>query len=243
MPRAYTAYGYSGNARTCTLLGFNGQAIDAFLESYILGNGVRCYHCSLMRFASPDSFSPFDKGGLNSYAYCGGDPVNRVDPSGHSSARIIRYRNRAPLRRPLSRLAIDSIDDPTLLATSTFIDLSTTSVKSRRTSAHQVQSERTERLARRPWDAGSEKKHWDDFSKQLDINEMTPEKRAKVVNEFVQHQLIKEVGKEGKVIKQKMALTMLWQLGYGADVTQGWSASVTADILARNQNAVRAFVS
>ncbi|KPZ22499.1 RHS repeat-associated core domain-containing protein, partial [Pseudomonas syringae group genomosp. 3] len=31
----------------------------------------------------PDSLSPFGKGGLNAYAYCAGDPVNRSDPSGH----------------------------------------------------------------------------------------------------------------------------------------------------------------
>jgi len=36
-----------------------------------------------MRFHSPDSFSPFAAGGINAYMYCGGDPVNRIDPSGH----------------------------------------------------------------------------------------------------------------------------------------------------------------
>src|SRR5471032_2916159 len=36
-----------------------------------------------MRFNSPDSLSPFWKGGVNAYAYCVGDPVNRVDPTGH----------------------------------------------------------------------------------------------------------------------------------------------------------------
>ncbi|KAK6509207.1 hypothetical protein TWF481_003967 [Arthrobotrys musiformis] len=29
--------------------------------------------------------SPFGKGGLNSYAYCLNDPINRVDPTGHFS--------------------------------------------------------------------------------------------------------------------------------------------------------------
>jgi hypothetical protein len=37
-----------------------------------------------MRFNSPDSWSPFDRGGLNSYAYCAGNPVNWKDPTGHS---------------------------------------------------------------------------------------------------------------------------------------------------------------
>ena len=36
-----------------------------------------------MRFNSPDELSPFGDGGINSYAYCGGDPVNRYDPSGN----------------------------------------------------------------------------------------------------------------------------------------------------------------
>ncbi|OKA17200.1 hypothetical protein BOH74_23100, partial [Pseudomonas versuta] len=31
-----------------------------------------------------DSLSPFGEGGLNGYSYCAGDPVNRIDPSGHS---------------------------------------------------------------------------------------------------------------------------------------------------------------
>lgn len=35
-----------------------------------------------MRFNGPDRLSPFGKGGLNSYAYCAGDPVNRIDPAG-----------------------------------------------------------------------------------------------------------------------------------------------------------------
>lgn len=35
-----------------------------------------------MRFISPDRISPFGRGGINSYTYCNGDPVNRTDPSG-----------------------------------------------------------------------------------------------------------------------------------------------------------------
>jgi len=37
-----------------------------------------------MKFISADVKSPFDQGGINAYAYCGGDPVNRVDPTGQS---------------------------------------------------------------------------------------------------------------------------------------------------------------
>lgn len=39
-----------------------------------------------MCFNSPDEMSPFDRGGINSYAYCLNDPINRNDPSGYFSA-------------------------------------------------------------------------------------------------------------------------------------------------------------
>ena len=43
-----------------------------------------------MRFNTPDShrFSPFGKGGPNAYVYCAGDPVNHVDPTGHTWAFV-----------------------------------------------------------------------------------------------------------------------------------------------------------
>jgi RHS repeat-associated protein len=65
------------------LLGFNGALFEQRLECYLLGNGYRAYMPTLMRFNGPDSLSPFGRGGLNAYAYCSGDPVNRTDPSGH----------------------------------------------------------------------------------------------------------------------------------------------------------------
>ncbi|PVZ20115.1 MULTISPECIES: RHS repeat-associated core domain-containing protein [unclassified Pseudomonas] len=50
---------------------------------YLPGNGRRAY-CSwmLQRFAMSDALSPFARGGLNAYAWCLGDPINRVDPDG-----------------------------------------------------------------------------------------------------------------------------------------------------------------
>lgn len=50
---------------------------------YLLGLGYRTYLPELMRFIAPDDWSPFGSGGINAYAYCAGDPINRVDPSGH----------------------------------------------------------------------------------------------------------------------------------------------------------------
>ncbi|HEY3985131.1 RHS repeat-associated core domain-containing protein [Cedecea sp.] len=67
------------------VLGFNGERLDPVTGTTHLGNGYRAYSPVLMRFICPDSWSPFGEGGINPYAYCDGDPVNRVDPTGHFS--------------------------------------------------------------------------------------------------------------------------------------------------------------
>ncbi|WP_240780301.1 RHS repeat-associated core domain-containing protein [Serratia proteamaculans] len=67
------------------LLGFNGERLDPVTGTTHLGNGYRAYSPVLMRFTCPDSWSPFGGGGMNPYAYCEGDPINRADPSGHMS--------------------------------------------------------------------------------------------------------------------------------------------------------------
>ena len=90
-----TAIGYTpyGHRETVTglpgLPGFNGEQPDPVTGHYLLGNGYRAYNPTLMRFNSPDSLSPFGKGGLNAYAYCLGDPINMGDPSGHVSWQFI----------------------------------------------------------------------------------------------------------------------------------------------------------
>lgn len=83
-PIAYSAYGeQSAEQEVATKLGFNGQFREANKGWYLLGNGYRAYNPRLMRFHSPDSWSPFGGGGLNAYMYCAGDPVNHSDPTGH----------------------------------------------------------------------------------------------------------------------------------------------------------------
>lgn len=67
------------------ITGFNGQRRDAVNPIYHPGNGYRTFQPALMRFSCPDSLSPFGAGGINSYSYCAGDPINRLDPSGHIS--------------------------------------------------------------------------------------------------------------------------------------------------------------
>lgn len=83
--RAYTAYGY----KTETIpyksrIGFCAECLDTPTGCYLLGNGYRLYAPRLMRFCCPDRLSPFREGGIHAYSYCSNDPVNAVDPSGHS---------------------------------------------------------------------------------------------------------------------------------------------------------------
>lgn len=81
--QAFTPYGFCNQPNTRSQPAFNGQWIDALLGGYFLGNGYRFYNTAIMRFHSPDTMSPFGKGGVNAYAYCQGDPVNYQDPTGH----------------------------------------------------------------------------------------------------------------------------------------------------------------
>ncbi|WP_122281855.1 RHS repeat-associated core domain-containing protein [Pseudomonas syringae] len=80
-PLAYSPYGH--RAQGGPFSGFNGERADPVTGHYLLGNGYRAFNPVLMRFNSPDTLSPFGRGGLNAYAYCQGDPVNRSDPDGH----------------------------------------------------------------------------------------------------------------------------------------------------------------
>lgn len=83
--RTYGAYGNNagtlGRARTA----YAGEVNETDIGWYMLGE--RLYSCTLRRFIAPDRLSPFDRGGINRYAYCGGDPMNRVDPSGRTWLR------------------------------------------------------------------------------------------------------------------------------------------------------------
>ncbi|WP_122678219.1 RHS repeat-associated core domain-containing protein [Pseudomonas viridiflava] len=79
----YSPYGH--RLQGTQVPGFNGERADPVTGHYLLGNGYRAFNPVLMRFNNPDTLSPFGRGGLNAYAYCLGDPVNRIDPSGHIS--------------------------------------------------------------------------------------------------------------------------------------------------------------
>jgi RHS repeat-associated protein len=81
---AYSPYGHRPVENgLLSLLCFNGERPDPVTGCYLLGNGYRAFNPVLMRFNSPDSWSPFGEGGLNAYVYCVGEPVNQVDKNGH----------------------------------------------------------------------------------------------------------------------------------------------------------------
>ncbi|MHC8356041.1 RHS repeat-associated core domain-containing protein [Pseudomonas sp. LB3P81] len=98
-PIAYSAYGQqSAPQAIASHLGFNGELSEKYIGWYLLGKGYRAYNPNLMRFHSPDSWSPFGEGGLNAYMYCGGDPVNFSDPTGRLKlfSMIRRTRHNPP---------------------------------------------------------------------------------------------------------------------------------------------------
>ncbi|MGG1944620.1 RHS repeat-associated core domain-containing protein [Trinickia sp. NRRL B-1857] len=82
--RRDSEYWKTGTTMNKTANAFAGAYCDAVTHAYPLGAGYRWYLPPLMRFGAPDERSPFGAGGINPYAYCGADPVNRIDPSGRS---------------------------------------------------------------------------------------------------------------------------------------------------------------
>ncbi|QXH46560.1 RHS repeat-associated core domain-containing protein [Pseudomonas xanthosomatis] len=90
---SYSAYGaiQTELTKAQTLL-FNGEWREPLTGCYPLGNGYRLFSPKLMRFHSPDDRSPFGSGGLNTYAYCEGDPVNYTDPQGHGKLKTLPGR-------------------------------------------------------------------------------------------------------------------------------------------------------
>ncbi|WP_426809444.1 RHS repeat-associated core domain-containing protein [Pseudomonas sp. WOUb67] len=90
----YGPYGNDSSPPDNPLLSrFTGQSWLPAAIGYLLGNGHRLFNPGLMRFHSADSFSPFGSGGLNTYTYCGNDPINRVDPSGRFFAKLFKRFN------------------------------------------------------------------------------------------------------------------------------------------------------
>ena len=74
---SYCPFGFSSQPTAA----FTGHRREQMTGCYLLGNGHRAFNPVLGRFGTPDKLSPFGAGGLNAYTYCGGDPVNRFDPT------------------------------------------------------------------------------------------------------------------------------------------------------------------
>lgn len=83
---SYEAYGHRPPGVAGAATAYAGQVCENRLEAYLLGR--RLYVPALRRFANADPLSPFDAGGWNRYAYCAGDPVNRIDPTGNMWKRL-----------------------------------------------------------------------------------------------------------------------------------------------------------
>lgn len=88
----YTAYGEckANTGSKATTIGvinsfrYKGYYFDAETEFFYCN--ARYYSPEFCRFISPDSaqyLEPENVNGLNLYAYCGNDPINYADPSGH----------------------------------------------------------------------------------------------------------------------------------------------------------------
>ena len=102
----YAAYGHqAATQKPAKHLGFNGELREMGSGWYLLGNGYRAYNPILMRFHSPDSWSPFGEGGLNAYMYCDGEPVMGADPSGHFRVinKLMNLTLNAITARPVPR--------------------------------------------------------------------------------------------------------------------------------------------
>ncbi|MDF7795781.1 RHS repeat-associated core domain-containing protein [Pseudomonas syringae] len=113
----YTPYGHRHPSGSASLPGFTGQRVDPVTGHYLLGNGYRAFNPVLMRFNSPDSLSPFGEGGVNAYGYCGGDPVNRVDLTGHMVNPLKLVLKIMKVKRK-STLAVDGSSSVNLISVS-----------------------------------------------------------------------------------------------------------------------------
>ncbi|WP_236548398.1 RHS repeat-associated core domain-containing protein [Pseudomonas sp. S37] len=88
---AYTPYGYLLNENSLPVA-FKGERCEEITASYLLGNGYRVYSPIIMRFNTPDRFSPFGYGGINAYAFVSGDPVNLADPTGRGIGEFLPHK-------------------------------------------------------------------------------------------------------------------------------------------------------
>ncbi|WP_338746696.1 RHS repeat-associated core domain-containing protein [Pseudomonas putida] len=104
-PQAYLPFGYSKITEQ-TNIGFTGQLRDSVSGNYLLGNGKALYNTLTMCRNRVDELSPFGAGGLNSYSYSEGDPVNFFDPSGHFRIGLLAWIRTRGLKRAMEKIGL-----------------------------------------------------------------------------------------------------------------------------------------
>ncbi|MBA6098725.1 MULTISPECIES: RHS repeat-associated core domain-containing protein [Pseudomonas] len=109
---AYTPYGHLPADKALALIGFNGEWRDPLAQGDMLGAGRRLYAQAIKRFCSSDLQSPFGEGGLNSYAYCAGDPINYIDPTGEMRLPLWLSNTLSKLGNHITNFAIYGVHSP-----------------------------------------------------------------------------------------------------------------------------------
>jgi RHS repeat-associated protein len=108
---AYSPFGQDNLPEDSLLISrFTGERQIPMAGGYLLGNGYRVYNPAMMRFYRPDALAPFDKGGVNAYAYCKNDPLNYTDPSGRfvvGMFKRLRSVHRSQLYSQLNKMEIN----------------------------------------------------------------------------------------------------------------------------------------
>lgn len=117
--KPYSAYSHCpfGHAAGGSLkTSFTGRMTEDHSGYYLLGNGQRAYLPTLARFIQPDKYSPFQKGGLNSYSYACGNPTKFHDRSGHAPQIIQLLSSILDENAKLLRAGRGDIFNPTVYA-------------------------------------------------------------------------------------------------------------------------------
>lgn len=121
-PQCYAPYGYLPSETAALRPAYNGEMLDSPSGCYLLGAGHhRPYSPALHCFLAADTLSPFDEGGVNAYAYCAGDPINRTDPTGHFWKWIVAGIAAFAAVASLGALAAPAIAGSAALTASAFV--------------------------------------------------------------------------------------------------------------------------
>ncbi|MQT55320.1 MULTISPECIES: RHS repeat-associated core domain-containing protein [unclassified Pseudomonas] len=159
--QAYSPFGHHPIGTSLNGAGFNGERPEPLTGHYLLGQGYRAFNPVLMRFNSPDSWSPFGDGGINAYAYCT-DPIMEIDPTGHAGIwgavkgllklTGLRKTSVKKIPRVVSNLKSESIN-PGLKANQLYADsdiYNTVSYTTSATSRPSISSSRIKQIQARP---------------------------------------------------------------------------------------------